>query len=76
MIEQTKNIALVLLIIAVCWLGYEHFHKTPVPEVVSVPQITKQEIQKAMPDMSRKEVERTTRIIERTTTKEAPVQHW
>lgn len=76
MMEQVKNIALVLLIIAVCWLGYEHFHKEPVPEIVNVPQVTRQEVQKAMPDMNRKEVERTTRIIERTATKEAPAQSW
>ena len=76
MMEQAKNIALVLLIIAVCWLGYEHFHKEPAPEIVNVPQVTRQEVQKAAPDMSRKEVERTTRIIERTATKEAPAQSW
>ena len=76
MIEKTKNVVLVILVVAVCWLGYEHFHKEPVPEIVNVPQVTRQEVQKAMPDMSRKEVERTTRVIERTTTKEAPAQSW
>jgi len=76
MIEKAKNVVLVILVVAVCWLGYEHFHKEPVPEIVNVPQVTRQEVQKAMPDMSRKEVERTTKVIERTTTKEAPAQSW
>ena len=76
MIEKAKDVILVILVVAVCWLGYEHFHKEPVPEIVNVPQVTRQEVQKVMPDMNRKEVERTTRIIERTTTKEAPSQSW
>lgn len=74
--EDIKTIALVILFAIVCWFTYEHFHKEPVPEIVNVPQVTGQEVQKAVPDMSRREVERTTRIIERTTTKEAPVQSW
>lgn len=77
MISRIKNIALVVLAIAVCWLGYEYYcHTKSIPKVTNVPQVTTQDIEKAAPQMTQRDAERTTRIIERTTTKEAPVEHW
>lgn len=73
---RIKDIILVILAIAVLWLGYERLHEKPVPEVVNVPQVSTQEIQRVVPEMNRHDAERTTRIIERTVTKEVPIQTW
>lgn len=75
--SRVKDITLAVLLLGVIFLGYLYFNKeNKQPEIVTVPQVTTQEVQKAAPEMSRHEAERTTRIIERTVEKSVPAQTW
>ena len=69
------GLVIAVAFIAVSTIAFQSCKKAP-PEIVTVPQVTTEELQKAFPGMSQHEAARTEHVIERTVTTQAPTYRY